>query len=919
MKIKIILLVGVMSIASLVYAQPAIELKYLSGLGNEDGVLWDFYCTEGRNSGRWTKIKVPSNWELQGFGKYDYGHAKDSVRGKEQGLYKYRFTVPKDWRNKKVNIVFEGVMTDAEVKINGTSAGPVHQGAFYIFRYDISALLRYGSINTLEVTVSKESTNPSVNLAERHADYWIFGGIYRPVYLEALPQQNHISAVALNGMASGKLVSKVTIAGKANRLTVQVLDDKNNPVSESEHQVDIKDGIAEITTQTQTPRLWTSETPHLYTAVYTIYHGNKAAHQVKQKFGFRTIEVREKDGIYINGVKIKLKGIGRHSFYPSSGRTTSKKLSIKDVLLIKEMNMNAVRMSHYPPDQHFLDACDSLGLYVIDELAGWQKKYDTEIGAKLVKEMLEADANHPSIILWANGNEGGHNFELVPLYKKYDLQNRAVIHPWYLFGGIETQHYREYNYGINSYNQGTDILLPTEFLHSMYDGGGGAGLDDYWKAMWSNSLAAGGFLWAYADEGIVRTDKNGWIDTDGDRAPDGVVGPYREKEGSFFAIKEIWSPVVIEKKNITPSFNGILQIENRYHFTNTKDCSFSWKLKKIDTPGDSASGTITAPDILPLNKGALQLNLPANWQQYDALYVAINDPSGRELFTWSFPVTAPATMAAKKLDAGSNNERPKISKADSVYLISVKNTEFVISEKGILKKVRTPKGELPFNNGPWLQGADNNNAPVEYYYKGDTLVLTQSVKDKGNKITWQVYPNGWLQLTVAYFPNSFYGDYAGVSFSLPENTVQSVQYLGNGPYRVWRNRMKGTQFGIWNKKYNGTETGEAWEYPEFKGYYSNIYWCNFSMNGQSFRVMTSDDNVFLRLYTPHSYTGYYKDNYKMIFPSGDVSFLNAIPAIGNKFNKAEDTGPQGMKYIYNNTENIEARKISMNLYFSFLQ
>src|SRR5829696_7015026 len=106
------------------------EIRYLSGTGSDNTVNWQFYCTNGMNSGKWTTIPVPSCWELQGFGKYDYGFAKDSIRGKEQGLYKYEFVVPASWKGKKTNIVFEGSMTDTEVKINGKIAGEVHQGAF---------------------------------------------------------------------------------------------------------------------------------------------------------------------------------------------------------------------------------------------------------------------------------------------------------------------------------------------------------------------------------------------------------------------------------------------------------------------------------------------------------------------------------------------------------------------------------------------------------------------------------------------------------------------------------------------------------------------------------------------------------------------------------------------------------------------
>src|SRR5690348_6358629 len=114
------------------------ETQYLSGTGSDHTINWQFYGTDGMNSGKWTTIPVPSCWELQGFGKYNYGLDKDDVQGREQGLYKYEFNAPSSWKNKVVDIVFQGVMTDAEVKVNGKSAGPTHQGAFYAFKYDIS-------------------------------------------------------------------------------------------------------------------------------------------------------------------------------------------------------------------------------------------------------------------------------------------------------------------------------------------------------------------------------------------------------------------------------------------------------------------------------------------------------------------------------------------------------------------------------------------------------------------------------------------------------------------------------------------------------------------------------------------------------------------------------------------------------------
>ncbi|WP_315816683.1 sugar-binding domain-containing protein [Paraflavitalea speifideaquila] len=171
----VVLISFLLSIASLQVTGQQTTIKYLSGIDKDHTVAWDFFCTKGMNSGKWTTIPVPSCWELQGFGHYDYGRVKLADQSDEVGKYRYRFQADKQWKGQQVAIVFEGSMTDTEVKINGKLAGPIHQGAFYRFSYDISSLLRYGSSNLLEVEVSKKSANHSVNLAERDADFWIFG------------------------------------------------------------------------------------------------------------------------------------------------------------------------------------------------------------------------------------------------------------------------------------------------------------------------------------------------------------------------------------------------------------------------------------------------------------------------------------------------------------------------------------------------------------------------------------------------------------------------------------------------------------------------------------------------------------------------------------------------------------------------
>ncbi|MET1056265.1 MAG: glycoside hydrolase family 2 TIM barrel-domain containing protein [Pedobacter sp.] len=908
------------------------EILFLSGKGNDDTIKWDFFCTAGRNSGKWTKIAVPSNWELQGFGKYDYGFRPDSLRGKEKGLYKRTFKIPAAWKGKKINLVFEGSMTDTEVKINGTAAGAIHQGSFYAFKYDISKLVTFGKTNLLEVTVSKHSANPSVNAAERKADFWLFGGIFRPVFLEALPV-DHLERVALDAKADGTLKGRIAFKGEANQLSIALYTADGTQLGNI-YKKEWGSGVSEVLFQTQYTgtKQWSAESPVLYTAIISLYKDGKLLHSLRQKTGFRSIVVKQRDGLYVNGAKIKFKGVNRHSFWPTSGRTTSKKISVADVLLMKDMNMNAVRMSHYPPDAHFLDVCDSLGLYVMDELAGWHGQYDTPTGSKLVPEMIAHDENHPSIIFWSNGNEGGHNLELDTLFAEQDLQHRPVIHPWMAFGGFDTQHYREYNYGIGNYDHGHNIVMPTELLHGLFDGGHGAGLEDYWKAMWINPLSAGGFLWDFADQGVLRTDQKGRIDTDGNHGADGIVGPFHEKEGSYFAIKEIWSPVYVEHRELSNDFDGTFNLENRFDFTNLKDCSFSWKLENLAryNSGTSAlvkntdvlradSGNAVAPDILPLAKGKLQLDLPKNWNTYTVLYLKIKGPDGRELFTWSFPVKRPDEIA-RLLVPENGNGKVVVRATDKRFEVSVKDLRISVSrDSGILEKLSNGKGDIPFTNGPILQEGLNNFRNFSSRREGETVVISSEFNRKTayNTLKWTIYPSGWVKMEVVYFPGAYFTNFAGVNFSFPEKQLKGVRYMGNGPNRVWKNRMKGNLFGVWNKAYNDAATGEyPSTYPEFKGYHSNMYWITFNTTGQPFTVVTDQEDMFFRLFSPKKSDDQY-DNLQPTFPSGDISFMQAISGIGTKTQKPETTGPMGMKNIFYDYEKEPLRAKHLVLYFDF--
>ena len=923
-------LLSTLALATTLTAQtlPQTERQYLSGHGCDDTVEWDFFCTDGRNSGRWTKIGVPSCWELQGFGTYQYGISfygkafPEGIAG-EKGMYKYEFEVPEEFRGKQVSLVFEASMTDTEVKVNGRKAGSKHQGAFYRFSYNVTDLLKYGKKNQLEVTVSKESENASVNLAERRADYWNFGGIFRPVFLEVKPAVN-LRHIAIDAQMDGSFRANcyTNISGDGMSIRAQILDGKGKKLADT--TVPLKAGSDWTTLQlnVSAPALWTAETPNLYKAQFSLLDKEgKVLHHETETFGFRTIEVRESDGLYVNGVRINVRGVNRHSFRPESGRTLSKAKNIEDVLLMKGMNMNSVRLSHYPADPEFLEACDSLGLYVMDELGGWHGKYDTPTGVRLIEGMIERDVNHPSIIWWSNGNEKGWNIELDGEFHKYDPQKRPVIHPQGNFSGFETMHYRSYGESQN-YMRLPEIFMPTEFLHGLYDGGHGAGLYDYWEMMRKHPRCIGGFLWVLADEGVKRVDMDGFIDNQGNFGADGIVGPHHEKEGSYYTIKQLWSPVQVMNTAIDRNFDGKLSVENRYDYLNLNTCRFIWQQVKFPSVTDASNtttrilkqGEVQGSDVAAHGVGVVDIKtsiLP----ETDALFLTVIDKYGYELWRWTFPVDK-LNRETEQFSASSG--RASYTETEKGITVKANGRTFVFSKKdGQLKDVSVNNRKISFANGPRFIGARRADRSLDQFYnhddekakakdrtyseftdaavftkldvkeEGGNLILTANYK-LGNldKAQWTIHPDGMATLDYTY---NFSGvvDLMGICFDYPEEQVLSKRWLGAGPYRVWQNRIHGTQYDIWENDYNDPIPGETFTYPEFKGYFGSVSWMS---------IRTKEGTISLTNETPDSYIGVYqprdgRDRLLYTLPESGISVLNVIPSVRNKVNSTDLCGP----------------------------
>lgn len=615
---------------------PETELLLLSGRGFDDARAWDFRCSEGRRcqglEGPWDSIPVPSQWEQHGFGHYDYGHEED--KHDESAEYRLRFRVPAHWQDRRIEVVFDGVMTDAEVRLDGEPVGERHQGGFYRFSRELTGLVAAGGEHELGVRVWKVSEDRSVELAERDADYWVFGGIYRPVWLRATPRAG-IDRVALDPLHDGRFSALVALrglgplAGDALRLRL-VLEDLDQRTVTEPVEIALDGGPLDralVATRFEDILPWSAEAPHLYLARFELLRDGEVLHRVRQRFGFRTVELRE-DGLYVNDRRTRLRGINRHAFWPETGRTSSPELDRRDAELIRGLGFNAVRASHYPPDEPFLDACDEVGLYVIDELTGWHDAYSTRAGRPLVKAMVERDVDHPSILFWANGNEDGWNTKLDGDFHLHDPQARPVIHPrsyqhdqpqrpglpnW----NMDLPHYPNWQELKATLDDGSllnrwrrnrqgrmPLVLPTEALHGLYDGGSGAGLQDYWRALTESERGVGLFLWVFTDEAIRRTDSSSdndipELDTDGNHAPDGILGPYREPSGQVEAIRQVFAPLQIESDPRHPDWDRTLRIRNRLSHLDTGQVRIHWQLlppTDLRSPGIEHSAQSKGPD-----------------------------------------------------------------------------------------------------------------------------------------------------------------------------------------------------------------------------------------------------------------------------------------------------------------------------------
>ena len=421
-------------------------------------------------------------------------------------------------------------------------------------------------------------------------------------------------------------------------------------------------------------------------------------------------------------------------------------------------------------------------------------------------------------------------------------------------------HYRSYG-ETQEYLRLPEIFMPTEILHGLYDGGHGAGLYDYWEMMRNHPRCAGAFLWVFADEGVKRVDEDGRIDNQGNYAADGIVGPHHEKEGSFYTVKEIWSPVQIMNERIGKDFDGNFVVENRYDFTSLNACTFKWEqvsFPSVFNAGDDVSvirsGSLRGSDIAPHESGVMSINMPPFSDKVNGLFVTVIDKFGEELWRWSWRIEGTEKSSAEVSKSGT---RASYDETANHIILSASGRKYTFNKgNGYLEQVEADGRSISFGNGPRFFGVRRGDRSFDQFYNHDdpdarsaeriykefedaARLDTVFVSEEGDRRTlhvlyklgnmkeaaWTVMPDGTVELNYTYNFNGVV-DMMGVRFDYPEEKVVGKRWLGDGPYRVWQNRLHGTTYNVWENKYNDPVPGESFTYPEFKGYFANCSWMN---------------------------------------------------------------------------------------------
>ena len=598
----------------------------------------DFYRPEFDVS-TWKEIPVPSDWQLHGYGipiytnivypfKVDPPHIQHD--NNPVGSYLHSFTIPNEWNEKEVFIHFDGVKSAFYLWINGRKVG-YSQGSMTPAEFNITKYLKKGN-NTLAAEVYRWSDGSYLE----DQDMWRLSGIYRDVYLVAKPKVHirdfYISTDLDDNFKNAVLKVKAEVNNHTSsaitnyKLKATVFEKGDSP----ENEVAVLNGtvtsaldkqtVVNLSKKVRNPKLWSAETPNLYTIVFELFDENgNVVEKAGTHFGFKRVEIKGGE-FFVNGKSILFKGVNRHEHDPDRGRAITRDLMIKDILLMKQNNINAVRCSHYPNQPVWYDLCDEYGLYVMDEtnveshgisygkdiLPGSDPKWTAAVVTRSDR-MVRRDRNHASIVVWSLGNEAGHGDNF---YKMADRIRK--LDP------TRPLHYRQMNEAVDmdseTYPTPAWIIkraqekpnrpfLMNEYAHAM--GNSVGNLQEYWDAIEKYPALIGGFIWDWVDQGLRHETENGieffaYGGDFGDKPNsadfciNGLVSPDRVPHPSLYEVKKVYQNI---SSKLVDAESLKIEVYNTFSFTNT--VAFSAVYELLEDGKVAETGQLSEIDVEP--------------------------------------------------------------------------------------------------------------------------------------------------------------------------------------------------------------------------------------------------------------------------------------------------------------------------------
>lgn len=732
----------------------------------------NFFLPEFDDS-NWDTIYVPSNWQMEGYDKpwytnvqYPFPVNPPHIPNLNPSMAYRRnfFMSAKDLDNVQY-LKFEGVDSAFHVWINGNYAG-YSQGSRIPSEFKINEFITQGE-NTLCVLVHK--WNAYSYLEDQ--DMWWLNGIFRDVYITSQPKCHIYDVFAKTSLnetyENGILDLEVDITEKTkeaeNSLSLEIIlknINSNDFLVKEEYSLDSLHSTTENNNEKYNFHYelknilkWSAETPNLYELYVVLKENGEISQVILLKTGFKKIEI--KDGVMLfNGKYIMLKGVNRHESHPVYGRSVRIEDMIKDLKLMKEHNINAIRTSHYPDDPRFYDLCDEYGFYVIDEAdlethgfeiinkRNYLNNLDEWKPAFLdrAKRMVERDKNHPSIIMWSLGNESGYgknHASMADYMKKRD--DSRLIH----YEG-ETREIFEANGGLPKRDPESSDVHSTmytsietmekvakldflkkphimcENLHAM--GNGPGGIKELWELFYREKRLQGGFVWEWCDHGILQTTENGekyfayggdFGDTPNDRnfVIDGLVNPDRVPSPALLEYKKAIEPIKMCALNDEKTE---YEVENRYDFINLDNFICSYEIKKAGKA--VMSGYLENIKINPSEKGIIKIDMIKN-----SIFLTAGEKHNDDLyitFSWKLKkkiglLEAGTELAfhQEKLPYPSNDykECENLQKANNTFLESIPEKFDMIETENEVK--------IDFFNRQLI--FDKNTGKIKaYYYDG---------------------------------------------------------------------------------------------------------------------------------------------------------------------------------------------------------